>query len=165
MEGTNGGPGPRGEAGQSIISSCHSHSQLSMRNQRRRQGSIADSSFGDSIGRYFPKRHHPHGSSYDSLDSLLNPVGEGQGEGDIPLRVRTSRLAKGTRSGSEGFLFPPLAPSGGSFPGIGSLSSFGLMQESQEGQEEREIRIKEQMRKSCPKSVIDDKLILAGLAL
>jgi len=162
IDGNNGGPGPGGEAGQGMTSS-QSHSQLSMRNQRRRQSSIADSSFGEGIGRYFPKRP-PHGSSYDSLDSLLNPVGEG--EGDIqPFRVRTSFQTKDTRRGSgETFIFPPLTPSGASFPGIGSLPSFGLIQETLEEQEEREFRIKEQMRKSCPRSVIDDKLILAGLA-
>ncbi|KAF9366261.1 hypothetical protein BGX34_004712 [Mortierella sp. NVP85] len=161
IEGNNGGPGPGGEAGQGMTSS-QSHSQLSMRNQRRRQSSIADSSFGEGIGRYFPKRP-PHGSSYDSLDSLLNPVGEG--EGDIqPFRVRTSFQTKDTRRGSETFIFPPLTPSGASFPGIGSLPSFGLIQETLEEKEEREFRIKEQMRKSCPRSVIDDKLVLAGLA-
>ncbi|KAG0004335.1 GATS protein-like 3 [Modicella reniformis] len=165
IDNINGGPGPGGEAGQGMISSSHSRSQLSMRYQHRRQSSTADSSFGERIGRYFHRRY-PHGSSYDSFDGILGPVSDGKDENEAPqLYVRTSLFqAKDTRRGSESFIFPPLTPSGGSFPGLGSLPSFGLILETQEEQEDRETRIKEQMRKSCPRSVIDDRLILASLA-
>lgn len=157
MDGVNGGPGPGAEAGQGMAFANHGHSQLYMRNQRRRQSSIADSSLSEGIGRYFPKR-----GSYDSLDSFLGTAAKDGGE--LPLHTQTPFQAKDTKSGSESFLFPPLTPSGSSFPGLGSFPSLGPMQETLEEHEEHGIRIKEQMRKSCPRSVIDDKLILAGLA-
>ncbi|KAI1301130.1 GATS protein-like 3 [Mortierella claussenii] len=143
------GPGPGHGYGMST-SINHSHrSQHHHRDHRGRQSSIAESSFGDGIGRYFPKRQHNNGAnSFDSLDSLSSP------------QVTTVD----TKTSNESILFPPLTPIANSFPGFGSFPSLGLMQETLEEQEERESKIKEQIRKSCPRSVIDDKLILAGLA-
>ncbi|KAF9129842.1 hypothetical protein BGW39_003782 [Mortierella sp. 14UC] len=157
------------------MSASYSQSQLYQMNQHRRQGSIAESSFGDGIGRFFPKKH-AQGSSIDSIDSMgLAMVNE------VPAPVNPdnnlhltfsglNRRATGVASGGpdsagSSTSFHPLTPSGSSFPAFGSMSSFmGLMQETLEEQEERESNIKEQIRRSCPRSVIDDKLMLAGLA-
>ena len=73
--------------------------------------------------------------------------------------------AGGPDSAGSSTSFHPLTPSGSSFPAFGSMPSFmGVMQETLEEQEERESNIKEKIRRSCPRSVIDDKLMLAGLA-
>ncbi|KAF8935289.1 GATS protein-like 3 [Podila verticillata] len=58
-----------------------------------------------------------------------------------------------------------MTPSASSIPGFGFFPSLGLMQETLEEQEEREANIKEKIQRSCPRSVIDDKLILTGLSL
>ncbi|KAF9109150.1 GATS protein-like 3 [Mortierella sp. AM989] len=130
---------------------------------RGRQSSIADSSFGDGIGRYFPKRQGLGPSSYDSMDSLTSPMAL-----DTNLHNTTGlpgREMKGSSATpNECISFPPLTPLASSFPAFGSFPSLGLMQETIEEQEERETEIKEKIRESCPRSVIDDKLILAGLA-
>ncbi|KAF9376119.1 GATS protein-like 3 [Mortierella sp. AD011] len=147
-DGTNGGTG--------------SKSYVNKQDHRRRQNSLADSSFGDGIGRYFPKKHGP-GSSFDSMDNL-----SGVATMDTSLHNTTSFTSREMKSSSvtqnDGISFPPLTPLAGSFSAFGSFPSLGLMQETIEEQEERETTTKEQVRKSCSRSVIDDKLILAGLA-
>ncbi|KAK3836632.1 MAG: hypothetical protein JOS17DRAFT_488006 [Linnemannia elongata] len=157
------------------MSTSHSQSQLFQRSQRRRQSSIAESSFGDGIGRFFPKKHE-QGSSVDSMDSMGHAaalVGEMPApiNSDNSLHLTFSGLNKratgagGPDSAGSSTSFHPLTPSGNSFPAFGSMPSFmGLMQETLEEQEERESNIKEKIRRSCPRSVIDDKLMLAGLA-
>ncbi|KAF9280291.1 GATS protein-like 3 [Mortierella alpina] len=138
-----------------MVSTGHSQAQyIQQRQQQGRQPSIAESSFGDGIGRYFPKRH-AQGSSIDSFDSASRPM--------IPSGSDSSLHGK-AGGGNDYGMFPPMTPSGSSFPGFGSLPSLGLMQETLEEQEEREFKIKEQIRRSCPRSVIDDKLMLAGLS-
>ncbi|KAG0300103.1 GATS protein-like 3, partial [Linnemannia gamsii] len=154
------------------MSTSYSQSQLYQRNQHGRQSSIAESSFGDGIGRFFPKKH-AQGSSIDSMDSMGHamvnempaPVNS-----DNSLHLSFSGLnrravaAGGPDSAGSSTSFHPLTPSGTSFPAFGSIPSFvGLMQETLEEQEERESNIKEKIRRSCPRSVIDDKLMLAGL--
>ncbi|KAF9907236.1 hypothetical protein BX616_000497, partial [Lobosporangium transversale] len=139
---------------QSSFTHHHHNQQYSNREhqQRGRQNSIAESSFGEGIGRYFPKRHHHHGpSSYDSLDSIPNQA--------------TPNVGTRSVSANDNIMFPLLTPINNSFPSFGSFPSLGLMQETLEEQEEREAKIKEQIRKSCPRSVTDDKLIMAGLSL
>ncbi|KAG0201606.1 GATS protein-like 3, partial [Mortierella sp. NVP41] len=151
-----------------IMSTSHSQSQFYQRNQHRRQSSIA-SSFGDGIGRFFPKRH-AQGSSIDSMDSMAHAmVGEMpaplNSDNSLHLAFKGLNRAGGPDSAGSSTSFHPLTPSGSSFPAFGSMSPFlGLMQETPEEQEERESNIKEQIRRSCPRSVIDDKLMLAGLA-
>ncbi|KAI7824864.1 hypothetical protein BC939DRAFT_449455 [Gamsiella multidivaricata] len=170
-EGTDGDGG----SGHSMTSPSGSHMHHSSK-QRGRQPSLPESSFGEGIGRYFPKRR-PHGSSYDSFDSLSNPI---TGDGfmgsmnaasgmENSLHIQTTfrgRDVKGAvGTGENPIMFPPLTPISGSYPTFGSFQSMGLMQETSEEQDEREANIKEQIRKSCPRSVIDDKLFLAGLSL
>ncbi|KAF9905492.1 GATS protein-like 3 [Linnemannia zychae] len=157
------------------MSTSHSQSQLYQRSQHRRQSSIAESSFGDGIGRFFPKKH-AHGSSIDSIDSMGHAM-----VNEVPAPVNSDNslhltfgglnrraagiLGGGPDSAGSSTSFHPLTPSGSSFPAFGSMPSFmGLMQETLEEQEERESNIKEQIRRSCPRSVIDEKLMLAGLA-
>ncbi|KAF9378287.1 GATS protein-like 3 [Podila verticillata] len=159
------------------MSTSISQSQLASRGQQGRQPSLAESSFGDGIGRYFPKRH-PIGSSAESFDNVN--VGE---TGSIPApsisennlhttyRINTSLARDGaTRGGGDGEMvmpqtMTPMTPSASSMPGFGFFPSLGLMHETLEEQEEREANIKEQIRRSCPRSIIDDKLILTGLSL
>lgn len=157
------------------MSTSHSQSQLFHRSQHHRQNSIAESSFGEGIGRFFPKKH-AQGSSIDSMDSMGHAtalVGEMPApiNSDNSLHLTFSELnrraagAGGPDSAGSSTSFHPLTPSNSSFPAFGSMPSFmGLMQETLEEQEERESNIKEKIRRSCPRSVIDDKLMLAGLA-
>ncbi|KAF9356790.1 GATS protein-like 3 [Mortierella sp. AD094] len=153
-DGINGGTGS---------GNGNTQSHANRQDHRRRQNSLADSSFGDGIGRYFPKRHGPGSSSYDSMDNLSGPTTL-----DTNLHNTTGFPGREMKSSSvtqnDSISFPPLTPLAGSFPVFGSFPSLGLMQETIEEQEERETTIKEQIRKSCPRSVIDDRLILAGLA-
>ncbi|KAF8942572.1 GATS protein-like 3 [Haplosporangium gracile] len=156
------------------VSTSHSQSQLYQRSQHRRQSSIADSSFGDGIGRFFPKKY-AQGSSVDSMDSMGHATAM-IGEMPVPINSDNSlhltlnalnkkAIAGGPNSAGSSTSFHSLTPSGSSFPAFGSMPSFmGLMQETLEEQEERESDIKEKIRRSCPRSVIDDKLMLAGLA-
>ncbi|KAG0299433.1 hypothetical protein BGZ98_010069, partial [Dissophora globulifera] len=133
--------------------------------QRGRQSSIAESSFGDSIGRYFPRRH-PHNSSFDSFDSLSNPLGDTTTQA-FSTRAHPSvrHQGKDIRTGNSDIAsITPLTPIASSIPMFGSTPSIGLMHETLEEQEIRELKIKDQIRRSCPRSVIDSKLILAGLA-
>ncbi|KAF9585594.1 GATS protein-like 3 [Lunasporangiospora selenospora] len=123
-----------------------------------RQNSIAESSFGEGIGRFFPKRH-PHRGSIDSIDSTFT-THSGFGNASIG---NSQYIGRYQDSGENAGLHP-LAPAGSSLSALGSIPSFGLMQETLAEQEEREYKTKEQIRKSCPRSVIDDKLMLAGLA-
>ncbi|KAF9177909.1 hypothetical protein BGZ51_008285 [Haplosporangium sp. Z 767] len=158
LDGTGGSVG--------IMSSSHAHSQAQNIQQRQQQGrqlSLAESSFGDGIGRYFPKRHHE--SSMDSVDASPNTVPSSISDSSLRMTFM-GRDREGARPGPVGSpdQFPPLTPSGSSFPAFGSLQSLGLMQETLQEQEERESKIKEEVRKSCSRSVIDDKLILAGLS-
>lgn len=161
------------------MSTSVSQSQLASRGQQGRQPSLAESSFGDGIGRYFPKRHTV-GSSAESFDNVN--VGD---IGSIPApsmsdnnlhttyRINTSMSRDGAIRGGDGDLttsqtmtpMTPMTPSASSMPGFGFFPSLGLMHETLEEQEERETNIKQQIRRSCPRSVIDDKLILTGLSL
>jgi len=168
------------------MSTSVSQSQLASRGQQGRQPSLAESSFGDGIGRYFPKRHTV-GSSAESFDNVN--VGD---IGSIPApsmsdnapsmsdnnhhttyRINTSMSRDGAIRRGDGDLttsqtmtpMTPMTPSASSMPGFGFFPSLGLMHETLEEQEEREANIKEQIRRSCPRSVIDDKLILTGLSL
>ncbi|KAG0017614.1 GATS protein-like 3 [Podila clonocystis] len=154
------------------MSTSVSQSHLASRGQQGRQPSLAESSFGDGIGRYFPKRH-PIGSSAESFDNV--------GDESIPApsvsdnnhhtayRINTSLSRDGAIRGSgDGEVITPMTPmtpSASSLPGFGFLPSLGLMHETPEEQEEREADTKEKIRRSCPRSVIDDKLILTGLSL
>lgn len=157
------------------MSTSVSQSHLASRGQQGRQPSLTESSFGDGIGRYFPKRH-PIGSSAESFDN----VGD---TGSIPApsvsdnslhtayRINTALSRNGAlRGGSDGEVITPqtmtpMTPSASSLPGFGFFPSLGLMHETLEEQEEREADTKEKIRRSCPRSVIDDKLILTGLSL
>ncbi|KAG0255968.1 GATS protein-like 3 [Mortierella polycephala] len=158
LDGVGGGVG--------IISSSHAQSQAQNIQQRQQQGrqlSLAESSFGDGIGRYFPKRHH--GSSIDSADASPNTVPSSISDNSLRMTFmgREREVSRPGPLGSPDH-FPPLTPSGSSFPAFGSLQSLGLMQETLQEQGERESKTKEEVRKSCTRSVIDDKLILAGLS-
>lgn len=160
------------------MSTSVSQSQLASRGQQGRQPSLAESSFGDGIGRYFPKRHTV-GSSAESFDNVN--VGD---IGSIPApsmsdnnlhttyRINTSMSRDGAIRGDGDLTtsqtmtpMTPMTPSASSMPGFGFFPSLGLMHETLEEQEERETNIKKQIRRSCPRSVIDDKLILTGLSL
>ncbi|KAF9427699.1 GATS protein-like 3 [Entomortierella beljakovae] len=133
---------------------------------QRRKGSYTDSSFGDGIGRYFPKRRGLASfSSIDSIESPISPTMDTNMFNTAGLPVREARISTNATSESKQFPpFTPLTPLASSFPAFGSLNSLGLLQESVEEQEDREFKIKEQVRKQCPRSVIDDKLMMAGLA-
>ncbi|KAF9206487.1 GATS protein-like 3 [Haplosporangium sp. Z 27] len=153
-EGTNGRTGS---------GNGNTRSNTYQKEQRVRQDSYADSSIGEGVGRYFRKRHGPGSGSIDSLDSFSSPRPldiKPNGTMDHPRReMKSSSISQ-----NDDMMFPPLTPLVGSFQAFGSFSSLGIMQESVAEQEEREFKIKEQVRKSCPRYVIEDKLILAGLA-
>ncbi|KAF9971300.1 hypothetical protein BGZ73_005771 [Actinomortierella ambigua] len=61
----------------------------------------------------------------------------------------------------------PWSATGGSLPPFSflSASSFNMMNETQEELEEREANIKTKVRQTCPRSVMDEKLVLAGLSM
>ncbi|KAG0031505.1 hypothetical protein BGZ82_006952 [Podila clonocystis] len=154
------------------MSTSVSQSHLASRGQQGRQPSLAESSFGDGIGRYFPKRH-PIGSSAESFDNVGDESIPAPSVSDNNLhtayRINTSVSRDGTIRGSgDGEVttpMTPMTPSANSLPGFGFFPSLGLMHETLEEQEEREADTKDKIRRSCPRSVIDDKLILTGLSL
>ncbi|KAG0206126.1 GATS protein-like 3 [Mortierella sp. GBA30] len=166
MDGSGSGSVTQGLASSiGMMSMGHSQAQhIQQRQQQGRQPSIAESSFGDGIGRYFPKRH-AQGSSIDSFDSASRPMGPSVSDNNLRMTFSSRDCRPGTGNGGDLGVVFPVTPSASSFPGFGSsLPSLGLMQETLEEQEERESKIKEQIRRSCPRSVIDDKLMLAGLS-
>ncbi|KAF9160137.1 GATS protein-like 3 [Actinomortierella ambigua] len=269
------------------VQSNASQFMFSYRSNQGRQNSIT-SSFGDSgIGRYYPTRHHPHGSSsIDSLEStaVIGPSGPipmnggrrrresrpglsnghgggggglidrgsesaGSSSGDVfshhshgrrsPLSVgsgggggenrggsttparttsdnsinmfpltdireetsasssitntaensstmtratttttiaaptsistgSTAILSSEEEGGGGGTRSPyPWSATGGSMPPFSflSASSLSLMNETQEELEDREAKIKAKVRQTCPRAVMDEKLVLAGLSM
>ncbi|KAG0346893.1 Cytosolic arginine sensor for mTORC1 subunit 2 [Podila humilis] len=143
------------------VGSSLSQPQMTGKSQRGRQPSLAESSFGDGIGRYFPKRH-PAASSVESFDSVQtsdkNTLASSNSlENAYRINTTSGRAVDQTVT--------PMTPSTNSLPGFGFFPSLGLVQETLEEQEERESNIKDQVRSSCSRSIIDDKLILTGLSL